>query len=1285
MSQQNIDLGTFPDDPSADAIRTAFQKVQNNFNQLFGANANSTVTSINRTPGAGITVNYPTGNVVVSANIACVQVSTSSLSIGRGGNGGTNATITSSAQTLVVDINPNLVLSNYFANSSNGLAVFNGNLSSNSNAQPNLTSLGTLTGLNVSGNANFTGSNTYIANISNLHIPGGTVGYFLQTDGAGNLAWASGGGGGGGSPGGINTYVQFNYQGTFAGQSGFTYNNVSSLLSVPNITVSGNITAANLVGAYSNGNSNISIVGNSNIVLTANSVSTMTVTKTGANITGTANISGNITSGNANLGNLTTSNYFHGVLDSTSSSQPNITSVGTLANLTSTGNINTTGELNVTNNNEHGGTGYAGIMTMTNTGAGTNPNKYLRINSTGNLQIINSGYSATIFDLSDAGNLSQISTLSVSGNANVGNLNIANNAVIAGNLIVQGNATYYNITSFNVQDPIISVGGGANGAPLTTDDGKDRGLQLLYYTTTPVSAFMGWDTGNGEFSFGSNVSISAGEIVTYNALGNVRGLTWLGNVDGAYANFTGNIYTTGNANLGNTVTANYFVGRFYGNANAATVANTVVDNAQPNITSVGTLTSLAVTGNTSSGNFIGKLANGNSNISITADSNIGFNAVGVSIANITGTGINVAGTGNFTGNLAAAAYYGPLANGNSNVQIASANGNVTLTAVGNTTMTISGTGANITGTGNISGNLSAGNINGGNLVTANFISGDGYLLSNLSITAGSTIVNGNSNVTVAANGNVTMYVTGNTTARLTATSTGVVANGTINVSGNANVGNLGTAQVLASANITSPQLISNIATGTAPLIVTSTTQVANLSVATAALATYATTANAVAGANVSGAVSFATTANAVAGANVSGTVANATYATSAGSATTAGTVTTAAQGNITSVGTLTSLAVNGTVTAVAFTANTGVFTGNGNGLSSLVGANVTGTVANATYAVTAGTANAVAGANVSGTVANANVSIYGAVTTQTTGTFYPVFVSGNTTANYAQASNANLSFNAATGNLSATILSATYLRGDGSNISNLNISAGSSIVNGTSNVSIPGSNGNVNTVVAGNTTLVVTGTGANITGTANISGNANVGNLGFGSGVITGTGNITGGNLIGIIAAGSNTITTTGNANVGNLGFGSGVITGTGNITAGNIIGIIAAGSNAITTTGNISAGNVTVTSYHLRSVATSISAAGTTQGTATALTKEINVVSTVASGANGVVLPTAVAGMVLTITNTSANSLSVYPATGGTINSLAANGAFTQVANATLQFIAPTTTQWYTVGATYT
>ena len=95
-------------------------------------------------------------------------------------------------------------------------------------------------------------------------------------------------------------------------------------------------------------------------------------------------------------------------------------------------------------------------------------------------------------------------------------------------------------------------------------------------------------------------------------------------------------------------------------------------------------------------------------------------------------------------------------------------------------------------------------------------------------------------------------------------------------------GNIITGNLNATSTITALRLISNIATGTSPLVVTSTTQVANLNAATAGVAysvaganvsgavSYATTANAVAGANVSGAVSYATTANSVAVANVSG-------------------------------------------------------------------------------------------------------------------------------------------------------------------------------------------------------------------------------------------------------------------------------------------------------------------------------------------------------------------------------------------------------------------------------
>jgi len=175
----------------------------------------------------------------------------------------------------------------------------------------------------------------------------------------------------------------------------------------------------------------------------------------------------------------------------------------------------------------------------------------------------------------------------------------------------------------------------------------------------------------------------------------------------------------------------------------------------------------------------------------------------------------------------------------------------------NITGTIRAATANITGVANIGstldvvGNITAGNVTGtllgGTLITASQpnITSVGTLTS-LAVTNGITATtgnittvnsglmqNGNSNVTIAANANVSVFVTGNATARAVFTSTGANIAGTANITGNANVGNLGTAQVLASANITSPQLISNIATGTAPLTVTSTTRVANLSVETA--------------------------------------------------------------------------------------------------------------------------------------------------------------------------------------------------------------------------------------------------------------------------------------------------------------------------------------------------------------------------------------------------------------------------------------------------------------------
>jgi hypothetical protein len=119
----------------------------------------------------------------------------------------------------------------------------------------------------------------------------------------------------------------------------------------------------------------------------------------------------------------------------------------------------------------------------------------------------------------------------------------------------------------------------------------------------------------------SNVFVNANGNVTISAVGNANVLVVSGTgtrISGT-ANVTGNI-TAGNANLGNLVTANYFTGNgslLTGiSAGNATVAETVSNAAQPNITSVGTLTSLAVSGTTNLGNV--------GNVTITGGSANGY-------------------------------------------------------------------------------------------------------------------------------------------------------------------------------------------------------------------------------------------------------------------------------------------------------------------------------------------------------------------------------------------------------------------------------------------------------------------------------------------------------------------------------------------------------------------------------------------------------------------------------------------------------------------------------------
>ena len=70
-----------------------------------------------------------------------------------------------------------------------------------------------------------------------------------------------------------------------------------------------------------------------------------------------------------------------------------------------TGETSTSAALNISGYNTYGGTGYHTFLSVTNTyGSATNPNKYFRLSSSGTFEIVNSGYTATIFQFDNSGN-----------------------------------------------------------------------------------------------------------------------------------------------------------------------------------------------------------------------------------------------------------------------------------------------------------------------------------------------------------------------------------------------------------------------------------------------------------------------------------------------------------------------------------------------------------------------------------------------------------------------------------------------------------------------------------------------------------------------------------------------------------------------------------------------------------------------------------------------------------------------------------------------------------------
>ena len=335
---------------------------------------------------------------------------------------------------------------------------------------------------------------------------------------------------------------------------------------------------------------------------------------------------GDIITGNANLGNAATANFFLG-------------DGGLLSNLPSGNNL-ANGNSNVSvianSNITMSVAGNSNVVVVTGTGinvAGTG-------NFTGNLV---AGNFLGVF----ANGNSNVRIPSANGNVNISAAGNANIFVVRGNGIVANGSVV-------ITDPVVEQGGFANGAPLTSDDGKDRGIALNYYDSFSTTAFMGWQNANSEFILASEVTVT-NDVVTVYALGNVRASYFLGNVLG---NIQGNIVSPGSNtqvlfNDNNQINASSGF-TFNKSTNALTVtgrfeANSINTLGYANAGNFYTPGNLQVLGTANVGELY-SLGNVNA---ISTVSGFDFQAGGniQATGNISGGNLSTSGQANITGNV----------------------------------------------------------------------------------------------------------------------------------------------------------------------------------------------------------------------------------------------------------------------------------------------------------------------------------------------------------------------------------------------------------------------------------------------------------------------------------------------------------------------------------------------------------------------------------------------------------------------------------------------------------
>ena len=989
MAQRNIDFGAFPDDPDADAIRSAFEKVQLNFTEVFAGLGDQAVVSVNKIAGAGISVNQPTGNVVITNDLACVQFNSSTLSIGRSpGTGPGTVVIDSSSQTLYVDL-PNSVANItdvIVSNSIQGNAII-GNVSGD---------FGYVLANTSSGNGNIIGNNISLSSALAVtgNITGGNVDVTSGLISAGNIVtttaiYANTGLIKGATlEGSLVTGSQPNIVtvGTLTGlgvQS--TVTAVAFTANTGLFTGDGgglsNIVSANLVGqvafaATANAVAGANVSGAVSFATTANAVAGSNVSgavsfATTANAIAGANVSGEVT--NAATANAVAGANVSGAVSFATTANA-VAGANVSGEVTNSATANSVAGANVSGQVTFAGTANAvaganvsgAVANATHAVSSDSANAVAGANVTGEVpfaQVANSVAGANVSgQVTFAGTANAVAGANVSGEvtfaatanavagANVsGTVASATTAVLAQEVI---NSAQPNIGSVGTLSSLTITGAlGVTTGVITGDGG---GLSNISVST---GSYIESGTSEARVDTNGPFRVSPGgtaNVLVVKNSGTDVEVTGSMSVSGGFDN---NINFNSTSNLGPE--------------SNVTITGGAADAFLKTDGAGGLTWSTAVSGASGVDTQIifndgGSLYGANSGFTfdkVSGDINAPGNVIattGVSGTTLTGSLITTAQPNiTSTGTLTSLILSGTL---NTNSDIITNAGSIQISA-GTGTFKGDGSGlsnlpgANITGEvpfAQVANSVAGANVTGQvtNAASANAIAGAN--------------VSGAVNFATTANAVAGANVSG-TVSTATSATTATRAD-TVTTNAQPNITSVGT---LSSLSVTGNVSAGNVS-GTGGVFTYVSGDGANLT--------------AITGQNVTGEVDFAQVANSIDGAKVTGTVPSATSATSATTAITSGTVTTAAQPNITSTGTLTALGVNGIITAQSFTANTGLFNGDGGGLSNVAAGNVSGIVANATYATSAG--SSALALNITG-ASQPNITSLGTLTSLT--------VSGNLT------------------------------------------------------------------------------------------------------------------------------------------------------------------------------------------------------------------------------------------------------------------------------------------------